>query len=471
VKRRAFTLVVLAAGIVLVAAAGGLVAWHPWKKPAAPAAAGSAAPPPTFVTLLSVSQELLRSIALVGPAGTIELDNAGGQWRISKPAVLRVKQDPMNDLLYSIANLSSERVIEENPQDLSVYGLKPPQVTVRITLTSGDVKEVFLGNLTPAGDTYYLMVKGDPRVFTVREHHGTYFHYVIRDLWEGSLTPVDGAILAYLRLRKAGALVVELRKTPDLFASDIEFRGTTMSVVYPYVKDPRPVDSGFVGQFVQALGSLQGTYAVDAGQKSLAAYGLASPSYELELRDDKGVSLHVFIGRQEANVLYVKFETDPTVYAADPALLSILDVTPAQFVNKYALIVKLDTVNALSLDAGGVHHVLQVRRATPGSEEGAAWLVDGRAVAEQTWKSFYVAAISLQTDSLFDGALPGGAPALTMTFTLNTGAAETFSARFVPYSQEFFAVVKNGRSDILVNRQQVKFLLQQLDALVAAAKG
>lgn len=467
-KRRVLTLVILAAGIVLVAAAGALLAWRPW---AATAAMAAAAPPARFVQLMAVAPELLRSIELIEPAGTIELDSAGGLWEIVKPAVLKVKQSAMNDLLYSLGNLASERVIEESPKDLSIYGLLPPQVTVRVTLASGEVREIYLGDMTPAGDSYYLMVMGDPRVFTVREHHGTYFHYAIRDLWTGSFTPVDGTAIAYLRLRKAGKVVVELRKTPDLFASDVEFRGTSMSVVYPWVKDPRPADSGFVGQFAQALAFLRSTSAVDAGLKGLATYGLASPAYELELRDDKGVSLHVYVGKHDAQVLYVKFETDPTVYAADPALLAILDVSPAQFVNKYAAIVKLDTIDRLTFDTAGARHVLEVRRAKPGSEEGATWLVDGRVVTEQTFKDFYMAAVSLQTDSLFDGALPAGAPDLTMTFGLIKDRGGTFAVRFVPYSQEFYAVVKNGRSDLLVNRQQVKYLLQQLDKLVAAAKG
>ena len=50
-------------------------------------------------------------------------------------------------------------------------------------------RELYLGNLTPAADTYYLMVRGDSRVFTVREHHGIYFHYGLQDLWVGARNP------------------------------------------------------------------------------------------------------------------------------------------------------------------------------------------------------------------------------------------------------------------------------------------
>ena len=78
-KRRSLTLLLLGAGVLLVAAAGVLLTLHPWG--AAPAAAETAASPPlTFVQLLQLSPDLLRSIQLIGPTGTIELDSAKGTW-------------------------------------------------------------------------------------------------------------------------------------------------------------------------------------------------------------------------------------------------------------------------------------------------------------------------------------------------------------------------------------------------------
>jgi hypothetical protein len=480
VKRRALTLVVLGAAVVVLAGVGAVVARHPWGTGAAagtagvvgsPGAPGGPAAPMKFVQISQVSQDLLRSIELVGSAGTITLGNARGSWQIVKPALLGVRKAPMDDLLYSLANLVSERVIEESPHDPGIYGLDPPVVTVRMTLTTGEVRELYLGDMTPAGDTYYLRAEGDPRVFTVREHHGTYFHYGIRELWEGAFTPLDGTTIASLRLRRAGKLVVELKKTPELSASDLEFRGTTLSVIYPYATSPRPADGSFLGRFAQALASLQSSYAVDAGPTNLVKYGLDAPVAELEMSDAGGKALHLFIGKEDGQVLFVRFERDPTVYAADPNLLSLIAADPFQFISKYAAIVKIDTVDRLTFETGAAKHVLEIRRAAPDFEEGAQWLVDSHAVAEKTFKDFYVAAVSLQIDSLHDGAAVGE-PALTMTFGLNRGPVRSLVVRFVPWSQEFYAVTKNSEGDILVNRQQVKALLQSLDALAgAAAKG
>ena len=124
-KRRSLTLLVLGGAVVLLAAAGGLMAWHPWSRAAAVKDDGADAST-EFVKISDVTVDQLRSIELVGRAGTIELDNVEGAWQIVKPAPLVLKSIPLNDLLYSVTTLSSERVIEERPEDLAPYGLDTP---------------------------------------------------------------------------------------------------------------------------------------------------------------------------------------------------------------------------------------------------------------------------------------------------------------------------------------------------------
>lgn len=468
-KRRSLTLLALGGAVALLAAAGGLAAWHPWSRADA-AGAVEAEPAMSFVAISNVAVDQLRSIELVGKAGTIELDSVEGAWKIVRPAVLELKEAPLNDLLFSVTTLSSERIIEENPRDLAPYGLDEPAVTVRVGLANGEVREFYLGDMTPAADTYYLMAKGDPRVFTVREHHGTYFRYVLQDLWAGARTPVDAADIAHARVVLAGKLRLEIAKTEELNRSDVEFRGTSLSVVYPWASAPKPADPAVVAEFAQSFASLQGEVAVDANPADPSRYGLDEPSAELLLGDGKGNSFHVTTGKTEDGVLYLRFEGDPTIYAGDPRLLALLDVDPFRFVNRLAMIVRLDRVDRLAISAGAVRHEMEIRRKTPGSEDGAAWLVDGGAVSEKAFKDFYVRAVSLQADALHDDPV-SGSPDVTFAFTLNAGSVRTYTVSFVPHSQEFYAVVKGGRSDLLVNRQQVKVLLQQLEDLATSAGG
>jgi hypothetical protein len=468
VKRRSLTLLVLAAALAILAAVTGIIAWHPWSPGGVNTQAADDQPPVEFVTISEIDQNQVKSVQLVSASGTIELVRSRNTWEMAKPGKLDVKPGPVQDLLYSISNLASERVIEEQPESLEPYGLDIPIVTVRIMLNSGEVRELYLGDMTPAADSYYLMAGGDPRVFTVREHHGAYFSYGIPDFWVGSRKPIDPNYIVALKIVKQEKPVMEIASTIELYRNDVEFRGTTFSVVYPWTSSPKAVDLNFLTSFVGSLTSLNAEVAVDANPADKAKYGLDRPFYELMIQDGHGETLHIFAGKQDGEMLYLQFAGDPAVYAGDPRLLSLLEVDPFAFVSKYAVIVDIRRVDSLTITSGNSMHVLEIRRETPGSEEGADWLVDGRAIDVKTFKDFYVFAISLQIDAFYeDERTPVSAPVEAgMTFGLKDGPVSEFIVEFVPYSQEFYAVQKNGKGGILVNRQQVKALMEELDKLV-----
>ena len=159
------------------------------------------------------------------------------------------------------------------------------------------------------------------------------------------------------------------------------------------------------------------------------------------------------------------------VYAVSRTILDLLDVDPFEFVSKFAAIVKIDRVDRLDdRPRRGAGTRWRSSARLPGSEEGASWLVDGKPVEAKAFKNFYTLMASMQIDSLHSAAI-AEKPDATFTYTLNAGSVRTFRVSFVPYSGEFYALFKNGKSDILVNRQQLKVILQELDELVKSAGG
>ena len=62
----------------------------------------------------------------------------------------------INNIPKNAASLKAQKLIDENPSDLSKYGLDSPQATVSITFDGSNAKTITLlvGNDTPAGDIY-----------------------------------------------------------------------------------------------------------------------------------------------------------------------------------------------------------------------------------------------------------------------------------------------------------------------------
>ena len=71
------------------------------------------------------------------------------------------------DLLSTAGSFRSQRLVEENPSDLSKYGLSPAQSIMTITSTDGTQTVFKVGNLVPTQDGYYAQWGDDPNVYIV----------------------------------------------------------------------------------------------------------------------------------------------------------------------------------------------------------------------------------------------------------------------------------------------------------------
>ena len=51
------------------------------------------------------------------------------------------------------------------------------------------MKTLLLGDKTPTGNTYYLQVEGDPKVYSVWMNNGEHLHWTAADLRDKKITP------------------------------------------------------------------------------------------------------------------------------------------------------------------------------------------------------------------------------------------------------------------------------------------
>ena len=62
-----------------------------------------------------------------------------------------------------------DRVLAESAENLSIYGLAPPESIVKVTERSGVTYEFHMGTTTPDRKNQYTRLVGDPQLFTVTE--------------------------------------------------------------------------------------------------------------------------------------------------------------------------------------------------------------------------------------------------------------------------------------------------------------
>ena len=118
-----------------------------------------------------------------------------------------------SNLVTQFASVTATRLIIENPADLSIYGLKDPQITVEVTYEDGTGHTVYLGDALTTGDGYYLRADDSDTVYAVSNNKYSAanrgaLEYVSTEILEEWVAPTDkdgnvtqeAAIINYLEI-------------------------------------------------------------------------------------------------------------------------------------------------------------------------------------------------------------------------------------------------------------------------------
>ena len=126
----------------------------------------------------------------------------------------KFRQTAMENVFSKISIIDPEKIVDQNPSDLSVYGLKTPKSTVKTTYKDGTSDEIRIGNETPVGDGYYITINGDT-VYRMGGNFGNIFtnnSYFFRDpdlipAWD---KPAD--VINDISLKKSGSAELFIKR-------------------------------------------------------------------------------------------------------------------------------------------------------------------------------------------------------------------------------------------------------------------
>jgi len=188
--------------------------------------------------------------------------------------------------LMSLSSLTSDRLIEQEIGDTAPYGLSKPQLEIDVALKDSKEQKLLIGDQTPSGSTYYAMVAGNPRLFTIASYHKTSLDKSANDLRDKRFLTADFDKVSQIELRNdAKKQELTLARNKD---------GWQVLKPAPYRADTEQVDE-FVRALREAKMDLSSTTddaKMAAAFKSAELFGDAkvtgaSGTQELEVRRSK----------------------------------------------------------------------------------------------------------------------------------------------------------------------------------------
>lgn len=441
--------------------------------------------PPTPLTegakpeLLKLDKEQLVKIVLSArPEGTLTLVRKDTSWTVADyPYPVTLSESNVDDLVLNFTALFAERVINESPTDLAPFGLEPPRAVGQGFFADGTVKTILLGDKTPAGNTYYLMLLDDPKLYTVWMNVGEHLHWKVNNLRDSKLAPaINADEVTYLKVRlRSGQVLEAIEKTPEE-NKQYQLGFGKYLMTKPYAQ-PRGMDDQKFDPVMRGPSGIQIDEFVDDAPKNPAQYGLDRPWGEVLVRD-KANTLDLLLGADRgADRVCFKIAGRPEVYAVDKYRLSFMDTKPFDLMDKFVFIPNIEDVDQVDIQSlsppGGKTHVLTMSRVTKkATEQGGqdevvtTYKVDGKEAEEGSFKKFYQALIGLTLEGEVARQVPNN-PVVKVHYRLNKGARREATVSFAPYDKVFYAAFVDGVGGFALTQAQLQGMLAKLDDLVA----
>jgi hypothetical protein len=106
----------------------------------------------------------------------ISLKHLGENWTLVAPIQDATDSSPTTAMVTALTTTKQERVVDEKPKDLETYGLKDPDIKIRVKKDStSPAQEIWIGKDTPVGYSLYVKLAGKDPVYKVSKSLRTTF--------------------------------------------------------------------------------------------------------------------------------------------------------------------------------------------------------------------------------------------------------------------------------------------------------
>ena len=468
-KKNITIIAALSAVVLLTAAYFGFEAYRRANPPPSPWDSFDFETPPVIASFefdkINRIENILQGFSLV---------RDGENWVLVSDSIntdnINISQDMILNRLWYFSNIWSEALIDEDPQDISIFGLDDPTGRVFIGDSDGNTAEIIIGNMNPSRNAFYVMLAGQQEVYTLSSFLAQNINLGINDLRSREL-------LGNLAMEYTTNFVIEYRPGDYFFdrrrmemivkAEDNPYVSsfTEFMMIAPYAGS-YGVDSNVFWRVLESMLQIEVTGFADDSPSSLAPYGLDNPG-RIYVNSATG-SFEIFYGRSEGDLRYAKFPDNSAVLLVS-GLESIINTSPFELMDKFVLLHHIDNIDSFAVTTEG----RTLTGTIDGQGDDIIVHLNGRRASVREFRGFYQAVIGLLKDTELSRTItstvtPDAASReqILIEYWHNTPPGLHSSVRLIPYNRDFYLIEKQGVSEFLIARTQVRRIFESAENMV-----
>jgi len=348
-----------------------------------------------------------------------------GEWQMLKPQVYKLDVSSVNRLENRLKDFLASRIMEENAQDLALYGLDRPQAIVSFVLNDGSENTLLIGDLTASKVQYYAKDTKRSKIFILGSYDVESLLSPVNDFRDRNVLSADLNSIQSISMSQDGVSSFRLMK--DVVSDEWQ-------IAEPLIMSAR---GDAVVEMMDNLKKLKIKDFITDQATDLSQYGLDSPSYTLEIEDANQQKDVVSFGKidEEKQFVYISYGDDRAVYT-----VSLEDFDPqrfkvSNFFDEAPLSVSIDDIAQVTIIENGSSVVFIKDFAN-----ADVFTYSGNVVDQEDFTTLYTNIMALAAEG-YDPDIKSGEPDLTVI--LETMDHNQIKAEFVQRDDTTYFMVLN----------------------------
>lgn len=448
----------------------------------------------TTETVFEIDGADISKLQIVSGENTFQFSHQDDTWTYSQDSSFPLSESVILDKVSYVTSVSSSRTIE-NPENLEDYGLETPEVTVTITDTDGEETTLALGTTNEAVSGCYMSLNEDTsKIYLVDTSMKTNLEFELSDLAEKEEIPsITGSTITSVAIQKT-------EETARLYQDSSSETGWTFADTDGSTV---PADSSLVSTYTSNFSTLAWTNYVTYDLNDLESYGLDNPTvitvdYQVEEEtDDTGSDdtesdtaedsseteesdtedstvtvdkqMVMLLGSktEDGTYYYGKLQDDSCIYTiAATTIEGITEVEKSDFLSTKVADYSFADLDSVTFTRNGQTYTASKETTEVEDEDGETteetkYMINEKEIETTDFNSFYNLITSMTWQSQDENAQPSGGADLSINFYKEGGTDVT--VEYYSYDTNFYLVVDSKGNHMLVNKMDVRELLEAFD--------
>ena len=402
---------------------------------------------------------------------------------LSGREMLPFDKEMLSYLYVNTCNMLAMAKVENPSEDLSQYGLAGgvSDNWFIVTTTSGEKKQIYIGDRFPTGAAYYCKSADKPHI------------YVIDTMIEKCvLTSPDSFIVPILcppipeekiytvqnvKIISDGELKINLDVAPEGNSNHEDGVAISHIMTYP---GGYAVSQDKVGAILEKLAAFQGSAVVSsellgmppetdstkAGEiirGILGEYGLIKPSHEIHYTLD-GETHKVLFGKKtpDGSAYYAMNVARMTICTIPVSEVAFLEYELIDFVDEYIFQMSINHLTSVEVKTRNAHETFLLSGEK--SDLTVKKQSDGEVIDTYTFRQFYIDVLLV---TMVGEADSRDTSKEVLTYIFNTKDGKSYEYKFYDISTTKVFYTVDGVGEFYVNRDSVNKVIKNFDMLLA----